>query len=246
MEFFREDYVSRYRGHGTYHDPASAASIERSARLQTLDDTLRTRALLIMFRSKFQMALCSQYHGFENSVIHDATDDDAKWLNPRVQIQYASLRQASTIASRTAFESLMEFVHFVEERRLLSNARSKIGSFMKWCIKQQPLYGWFVFYLISLYKFDRALRTPEIHGMSAMAVDALRCPIWPYSDNELDAINIGHNIWGAVLQTLNNQKVNSWFCKPDETYMNQFKHWESMDLEALWKAQIGPGETGSA
>lgn len=237
--FFKEDQISRYGAMVPITYEVSAIAIYASKSIQALDEPSRKRALLLFYRSRFQSTLCSQYAGIENLLVHGLNENRANWLNPHVQILAASTRQAGIVSARISFECLMEFVYFVENGRLLPGKKSKIGTFRKWLCSPENRFGWLVFYLIIVHRFDREHRTPEIHGTSYIAIDALCCQEFPRQDAELDATNLNLNIWRSILEVLNDGENISYFHgSRDELVFQDFFNWKHVDLNVLWKKYV--------
>lgn len=234
--FFDEYHISRYGSQVRRAPEVSATAIYESQSIQALDDHDRKRALLLYYRARFQSALCSQYAGIENRLVHIPNQDQSKWLNPHVQILAASTRQAGIVAARISFECLMEFVYFVENRKFIPARKSKLGTFRKWLSRPGNGFGWLVFYLLVVHRFDRNHRTPEVHGTSYIAIDSICCNEWPKQDSELDVTNLNLNIWRSILETLNGGSNLSCFYGPsDELLFQEFFNWRDTDLDALWK-----------
>lgn len=234
-KFFEEDHVIRY---GVLLPPpvdVSALAIYETKAIQVLNEQDQKRALLLFYRSRFQIALCLQYAGLENHLLHDQKQSHSQWKNPHTQILAASIRQSSIVSARISFESLMEFVYFTENKNLIPAKKSKIRTFRKWLSSPGNKFGWLTFYLIVVYRFDRNHRTPEVHGTSYISIEALCCNEWPKQDTELDVTNLSLNIWRSILETLNDGSNLSCFYTPrDEELFRKFFEWKNVDLEILW------------
>ena len=236
-EFFQEDHVGRYGPNVWRGNVTTATAILTTITIQALPEANRRRALLLFFRAQFQASLCAQYAGIQNQLVHLPDQSDAKWQQPRIQVLNAATRQAQIVAARISFECLMEFVYFSEVSNLIPSSKSKSGTFRKWCCSPGNRFGWLVFYLLIVHRYDREHRTPEIHGTSYVAVDALRCESWPRIDSELDITNLMLNIWPSVLQTLNGGSVSGFSFGPrEEVLVRGFFNWKNLDLNAFWEA----------
>jgi hypothetical protein len=233
--FFHEDRMSRYGENSPSFGEVLAADMLNTNAMSALPEPSRKRSLQLFYRARFQSALCLQYAGVENSLVHLDRSDE-KWSRPKVQIMNAAMRQAMIVSARIAFECLMEFVYFVENGTLIPSAKSKRGSFRKWCCRPGNRFGWMVFYLLIVSRFDREHRSPEVHGTSYVAVDALRCNVWPRLDGELDALNLMQNIWTLVRQTMNAEVVSGFhsFSQGDGDIFKEFFRWNEIDLSDLW------------
>jgi hypothetical protein len=233
--FFQEDAQNRY-AHPIPTNRVLATKVCKSVTLGKLPESDRKRALSFFFRSQFQTALCLQFGAFQNQAVHLQDQSEMKWVNPVVQIRNAAARQAQIVASRISFECLMEFVYFVSNTKTIKAKRSKFNEFRKWICEGGHNFGWLIFYLATVKRFDEQHRTPEVHGMSYIADDAMRCEVWPHLNSELDLANLCLNIWGPILQTLDGQEVNSGFVFLSETYpISQLVNWRNLDLNKTWE-----------
>lgn len=234
--FFREDHLDSYGSRVRHQTIVTTSSVLETQSVQRLDEPARRRALLLFFRSQFQVALCQKYAGIENRLVHRQNQTDEKWNRPKIQILNAATRQAQIVAARTSFECLMEFIHFVEMGHLIPGSRSKLRTFRKWCCSPGNRFGWFVFYLLVLQRYDREHRTPEVHGTSYIAIEALCCNRWPRDDGEGYALNLAVNIWSAIVDTLNNKVPSTCsYDERDEALFARFFSWRSIDLAELWR-----------
>jgi hypothetical protein len=251
--FFEEDHVSRDGSRIKRGNVTTAGQILSTSALQNMPEEKRKPALMFFYRSQFQSTLCERFLGIENDSVHVPDRTETKWQNPKIQILSSSTRQAQIVASRVAFECLMEFVFFVgnqsnlKEKQSKLKGKSKRGAFKKWCIAHKDKFGWLVFYLLVVDRYDREHRTAEVHGTSLIANEALRCDVWSPVDGELDLTNLMLNIWPSILQALNNVEVTGYSCgSQDAAIFKEFSNWKSVDLEKLWAthSQIGDQNSG--
>lgn len=146
------------------------------------------------------------------------------------------MRQSQVIAARIAFECLMEFVYVTCEGNLIPAKKSKLKSFRRWSSSQGHTFGWMTFYALVVSRFDKEHRTPEIHGTSSIAKQALHCDIPAEMDSELDLTNQMMNIWPSVLQTLEGGEVTGCsYGHTDEQLFKEFSNWKNLDLERISK-----------
>ncbi len=219
---------------------ASAKSILNSERFQHLEEGLKKRALEMFFRSVFQSEACARYLVLGGSS-GAKSGLDQETFNPRGQSIFGALRQAQLVSARIAFECFMEFLSLVESGSLVNkkSGGSKLGGFIKWLQGPNNSFGWVVFYVLPLKRFDRKYRTPEVHGTSHVAIEALRgAPVsMNRSNDELSALNLIVNLWQLVVQTLNNEEIRVWMISPeDEKLFPQLDKWREVDLRK-WCAE---------
>ncbi len=230
--FFKEDHVLRYGNFVQQTHTVSATAILQSDTLSKREEREQKRLLYLFYRARFQSAACLQYAANSNTLT------DKCWSHANIQIHHAAMRQAMVVSSRIAIECLMEFIYCIEEGKLIpKKSKSKMNDFRKWCCTPGNRFGWLVFYLLVAKRFDVKHRSKEVHGTSSIATDALLCKPWPQEDSELRAINLMSNIWGSVLQTLNNEPVTHLHSQPliDEDIFQDFFKWREIDLDGYWK-----------
>ncbi|SFZ78442.1 hypothetical protein [Chitinimonas taiwanensis] len=219
---------------------ASAKSILNSERFQNLEEGLRKRALEMFFRSVFQSEACVRYLVLGGSS-GAKSGLGQETFSPRDQSISGALRQAQLVSARIAFECFMEFLSLVESGILFKKKSrdSKLGGFIKWLQGPNNSFGWVVFYVLPLKRFDRNYRTPEVHGTSHVAIEALRgAPVsMNRSNDELSALNLIVNLWQLVVQTLNNEEIRVWMINPeDEKLFPPLDKWREIDL-GKWCAE---------
>lgn len=216
----------------------TAARILKTKTLRALGDREQRNAVLMYYRSHFQLFACERYFAVENRLIHTPNAGARDhWQSPRIQALHGAMRQAAVAGSRIAFECLMEFAHLSFERRLIAGKGSKMKAFRKWlCMPGNPL-GWLLFYLMEMFRFDRRHRTPEVHGTSYMAIDALRCVEWPRENSEMLAVNLCLNIWRSVFEALDLRKVSACHLPGGSQWSaDDFWRWNELDLNQIWRA----------
>jgi hypothetical protein len=235
--FFVEDYAERYGGLGRLWPDAVAVPVLATAKLQALEEAQRKRALTMLFRARFQVSLCAQQGGFANRHVHDV-EAPGRWQSARRQIANAATRQATILAARVAFECLMEFIHLVMTGNLIkvNKKGSKFAPFREWICSAGNPFGWLVFYLLVTRRFDKLHRTPEVHGTSYIATEALCCGEWPSADSELDVLNVMMGIWPLLVLTLDGGRpLGGQYAVADEAIFQHFLHWPDLNLDEFWK-----------
>lgn len=238
--FFVEDHAERYQGLGPLRPEAMAAPVLDTAKFRQMDEVQRKRALTMLFRVRFQVSLCLQQAGFANRHVHGIAAPEL-WQSACRQIANAATRQAMILAARIAFECLMEFIHLVETGELIKERqRSKFGPFRKWICSAGNSFGWLVFYLLVARRFDKAHRTPEVHGTSYIATEALCCGEWPRVDSEFDVLNVLMGIWPLLIQTLDGGRpLGGQYMAADEAIFQHFHRWSELNLDDFWRDHSG-------
>ncbi len=61
-------------------------------------------------------------------------------------------------------EIFMDLLHCIETGHRIKSKKSKLKPFRKWLCDPANQFHYFAHVLLEAYRFDRSLRTPEIHG----------------------------------------------------------------------------------
>ncbi len=207
----------------------TASDILKTKMVSALDEAVKRTALTLFFRARMQ------------EFIADAFIFSGAFTAPQalpLKLAYiAQGRQGQVIAARIAFECLMEFVTVVVTGEVMHAKRSKLGKFRKWLCVRGNIFGWLLFSLPYVIKFDRSHRTPEIHGTSFVTIDALRGEDMPTMDGEFNLINMQRNIWGAIRATLDGQDGRSFASYPEDIALIKanIDNWNKLDLDDFWQ-----------
>jgi|GEM_PF-5298550 len=208
----------------------TATSILASKVLQRSTEADKKRLLQFFFRSRFQTLAAHQLLFQLGQILSQG---------PVSSPFYTALgRQNITISSRIAFECLMEFVSIIKTGNLIKGKKnkSKLFAFREMLFDDQT-FGWLILSLPLVYRFDRTHRTPEIHGTSSMALDALRADAMTSMTREPMLMNLMQNIWKGILASLNDEIVHIAFdtYPEDKTkVLGAINSWHTMNLRRYW------------
>lgn len=164
-EILLESVRERY---GQIHEafPVSLVSdIVDSQKVAAQPDEQRRRIAYITFAYLVQLDLHAVSSGFANRILFTPEyDDKSSWQSPLFRLRDGAIRQYQIVSSRIAMEILMDFLHCVETGYRLKSKRSKLKPFQKWLCDPANQFHYFAHVLLEAYRFDRSLRTPEVHG----------------------------------------------------------------------------------
>jgi hypothetical protein len=235
--FFEEEHRSRYKGIVPALLVVGASDILHSVTVWSKSPEDKRNILLLFYRTQFQIKICTQHAAFANHAIDEAIRNHAGWRDPATQVRHAAARQSMIVSARVAFDCLMEFVSFAERGSLL-RGKAKFRRFREWIARPGNRFGWLIFYMLVIRRYDVIHREREVHGTSRVADEALLCTEWPRNDGEGDAINVMLNVWRPILETLNGTKPTSYFSGARDFGLSEhFFKWAELDLSKFWEDQ---------
>lgn len=183
----------------------------------------RRKIAYISFSYLIQLELHSVSSGFSNAILFtQGYNDTSSWQSPLFRLRDGALSQYQIVSSRIAMEIFMDLLHCIETGQRLKSKRSKLKSFQKWLCDPANQFHYFAHVLLEAYRFDRLLRTPEVHGTPKLPnrLLLLQHPS-PEEMNEPNRlINSLINCWRPLQELLNGQRPsymhiseaeNDWF-----------------------------------
>src|SRR5258708_27278921 len=85
------------------------------------------------------------------------------WHVPLLRLRDGAIRQYQIMCSRIAMEIFMDLLHCIETGQRLTSKRSKLKAFQKWLCDPANDLHYFAHVLLDACRFERSLRTPEVH-----------------------------------------------------------------------------------
>lgn len=220
---------SNYERYGATHLPMSLVSkIISTAQIVALPDDKKRRIAHIAFDYLVELELNSVSSGFTNRILFTPEyDEKTSWLSPVFRLRHGAIHQYQIISSRIALEIFMDLLHCIETGDRLKARRSKIKAFRKWLKDSKNQFHYFAHILLEAYRFDRGIRTPEVHGTPKIPIKLLllQPPTFEEMNESYKLLNVLMNCWLPLIEILNNQKPQymhiseeqmGWFA----TYMN--------------------------
>lgn len=202
--------------------PVSLVSeIISTQRIAVLPDNEKRHIAYLTFSYLVQMQAYSVSSGFANKLLFTPEyDEKNSWVSPAFRLREGAIRQAQIISSRIAMEIFMELLHCIEEGNLIKPGKknSKIGTFKKWLCSPTNQFHYFAHVLLKAYRFDRGLRSPEIHGTPRLPrrLLMLQTPEHQENNEPLSLINSLSCCWAPLLEILNGKRPSSMQISKDE------------------------------
>jgi hypothetical protein len=141
------------------------SDIVNTQKVAAKSDEQRRRIAYIAFSYLVQLELYAVSSGFSNAILFTPDyDDTSSWKSPLFRLRDGAIRQYQIVSSRIAMEIFMDLLSCIETGHRLESKRSKLKSFQKWLCDTANQFHYFAHVLLEAYRFDRNLRTPEVHG----------------------------------------------------------------------------------
>ena len=128
-------------------------------------EALQKKIAHITFAYLVELELNSVSSGFANAILFTRDyDEKTSWLSSTFRLREGAIRQYQIVSSRIAMEIFMDLLHCIETGERLESKRSKLRAFRKWLCDTANPFHYFAHVLLEAYRFDRNIRTPEVHG----------------------------------------------------------------------------------
>jgi len=164
-EILLESVRERY---GQIHEafPVGLVShIVESQKVSVQPEEQKRKIAHITFAYLVQLDLHAVSGGFSNKILFTTDyNDKSSWQSPLFRLRDGAIRQYQIVASRIAMEIFMDLLHCIETGQRLEAKRSKLKRFQRWLRDPGNQFHYFAHVLLEAYRFDRNLRTPEVHG----------------------------------------------------------------------------------
>ena len=172
------------------------------------EDTQRYLAHIV-FSYLVQSEMGSVVSGISNALLYNERyDEKLSWQSPIFRLRHGALHQYQIVSSRIAMEIFMDILYCIDTRQRLDKKKSKLKAFRKWLCDPDNDFHYFAHVLLAAYRFDRGIRTPEVHGTPKLPKRLLL--LQKPSHNEM---NECHNLtntlsgcWHPLVDLLNETK----------------------------------------
>jgi hypothetical protein len=201
--------------------------IMRTRQMLNRPEDEKRRITHITFSYLVEMELNSVSSGFANRILFTPEyEEQTSWKSPVFRLREGAIRQYQIVSSRIAMEIFMDLLHCAKTGIRLKSKRSKLGAFKKWLCDSKNEFHYFAHVLLEAYRFDRTLRTPEVHGTPSLPSKLLdlQVPSHEEMNRPHRLTNALSNCWLPLLLILDGQKPHfmqisqeeqAWF----DTYM---------------------------
>lgn len=208
-ELISESVRERY---GQIHDAFPVCLVSDIVDSQTVaaqEEEQKKKIAHIAFAYLVQLELNSVSSGFANRILFTPDyDDKSSWTSPLFRLRDGAIRQYQIISSRMAMEIFMDLLHCIETGQRVKSKRSKLKPFQKWLCDPANQFHYFAHVLLEAYRFDRSLRTPEVHGTPRLPNMLLRLqhPSPEEMNDPHRLVNSLMGCWRPLREILNGQR----------------------------------------
>jgi hypothetical protein len=229
------------RGHHDSFPVNLVSSIIKTKKVTALQDEQKRKVAHIAFDYLVERELNSVSSSFANKILFTPEYNDSAWLSPTFRLRHGAIQQYQIISSRIAMEIFMDLLHCIETGDRLKAKRSKIKAFRKWLCDTKNQFHYFAHVLLEAYRFDRGIRTPEVHGTPKISTQILllRPPTFQEVNEAHTLLNVLANCWRPLLDILNDQKPQYMHISVDQvgwltTYVNGSEEEVDAKLDELF------------
>jgi hypothetical protein len=224
-EFLVTAHRERYPGHSGFQIRSSVSDLVSSRLVSRADPIHQRRIAHLCFAFLAQMEMNSVALGIGNQVIYDSAFNENSWRLPTLRLGHAALWQYQVVGTRIAFEVFIDLLHVVETGDRLETRKSKLGAFRRWLKSSDNRFHYFAHILLEAYRFDRQVRTPEVHGTSRLPKQMLTL-VAPSSDEQNAKLRLGNvllSVWAPLIEILNERRPTGMTVFDDDlTWFNAF------------------------
>ena len=224
------------------HARNSVHSFMTTKKVSALAEDHRRRLAYIAFSFHLQLEMHSTSSGMTNRELFNSQyDEKASWISPAFRLRHGAINQYLIISSRIAMEIFMDLLYCIEKGERLRSKKSKLKAFKNFLIDVKNPFHYFAAVLVSAHRFDRKLRTPEVHGTPSLVNRILLLQVPDHAEmNEVYLLsNVLGNCWQPLCELLDDLPVGysafdsvsiDWY----ETYLKGTPEQVEAKLEELF------------
>ena len=231
--FLLQSQQERY-GDITPLNPISlVSSLVNSKAVTQLSEIQVRKIAYLVFSYLIQLELSSVSSGFSNKILYTESYKLSDWSSPTFKLRDGVISQYQIVCSRIAFEIFIDLLYTIETGNRLISKKSKLKTFRKWLQDVDNNFHYFAHVLLIAYKFDREIRTPEVHGSSSLPrrLLLLQEPSFEESNQQFRLTNTLMNVWRPLIDILNN--IRPTYMHITETDEEWFQTYMSGDDAAI-------------
>lgn len=188
-----------------------------------IDITFRYLMQLELFKASVELGdIAYQKYETEPSVLN--------------QMKVASSLQHQIICSRIALECFLDLISACDKNKRLAG-KSKFKSYRKWMLLEKTKYRKFIPLILAGFRFDRAYRTPEVHGTSRLPYAILEEDLEnsPLFKIRFDLTNALQMSWTTLIDILYDRAGGAWTSLVDSDILNKYYQLDEKQLELYLK-----------
>lgn len=203
--FLLQSELERYGNFSPLSPFPIVSDILKTNQIFQKSEAERRRIAYLCFNFLVQVQMLSVASGMTNKILYTSSYTEKDWCSPVFRLREGALRQCETIGSRIAFEIFIDLLYFIETGKRLETKKSKIGAFRTWLKNVENRFHYFFHVLLAAYRFDRQLRTPEVHGSSRLPRRflTLQIPTFEELNEHFKLTNTLMHVWRPLIDILN-------------------------------------------
>ena len=193
------------------------------------------RIAYICFAYLIQLEMSSVASGFANRILYTPNYSISDWKSPTFCLRNGAIRQYQTIGGRIAFEIFIDLLYIIETGQRLDSKKSKLKAFRKWLCEPNNKFHYFAHVLLVAYRFDREMRSPEVHGTSRFPRQMLllQMPSFEEANQHFHLINALSGCWRPLLDLLDDRRPHYMqISNEDEEWFNTYMKGNENEIKA--------------
>lgn len=227
-DLLRRSIVERYGQILESFPQALVSQILETPKAQSMPDESQRHLAHIAFSYLVQLELGSVTAGMSNRLLfNEDYNEHTSWQSPSFRLRDGAIHQYQIISSRIAMEVFMDLLHFLDTGERVPKKRSKLKAFRNWLSNPKNEFHYFAHVLLTAYRFDRGVRTPEVHGVSKFPKRLLLLQR-PTHEQKNECHNLTNTLmgcWTPLIEILNGKRPNHMNIRDEDkkwfsTYMN--------------------------
>lgn len=174
-----------------------------------LSEDIRRRIAYCTYSFLLHLEMNVTGSGIANKLLYGVDHDPANWSNPFFRLNEGVLYQYQLVGSRITFEVFMDLLCLIGTGDdCPTPGKSKIKGFKKWILKTNTPFKYFGHVLLAAYQFDRAHRSPVVHGASKLPRRMLLMGQHDsnLANETLGLVNFMSNVWAPLIELASNQR----------------------------------------
>jgi hypothetical protein len=199
----------RYGEAGPLFQISLPSELMKTPRVNEISEQAKRAVAYICFSYLIQLELSSVASGFANKILFtESYEPHRSWRSPVFRLREGAIRQYQIICARIAFELFIDLLHCIETGHRLRSKKSKLREFRRWLCDLNNPFHYFAHVLLEAYRFDRQIRTPEVHGTPMLPNDMLLMgfPDPEKLNEKLNLANALSGCWRPLIDILNYER----------------------------------------
>ncbi|MCW5206194.1 hypothetical protein VU08_04580 [Desulfobulbus sp. F5] len=152
------------------------------------------------------------------------------------QLHFAARNQWTSISSRIIFEYFIHLTYMIGTGQEFKAGKSAMKKYIAWLKEKNNPYTYFSINVMKAKAYDRAKRSPEVHGGTKLARKILTASATNIDNEMFIIVNMIMNQWQFILRIANYENPKNFGWVKNETVIGDeewYRIWESGDQESI-------------